>query len=28
MYKEYMSYKEWFDGIEDKALHTLKIAVA
>ena len=27
-YKEYMGYKEWFDQIEDKAVHTLKVAVA
>ena len=27
-YKEYLAYKEWYDQIEDKSLHTLKVAVA
>ena len=27
-YKEYMIYKNWFERTEDKALHTLKLAVA
>lgn len=27
-YKEYSAYKDWFDTIEDKALGTLKMAVA
>ena len=27
-YHEYMVYKEWFDQIEDRALGTLKLAVA
>ena len=28
MYKEYMAYQGWAERIEDKALHTLKVAVA
>ena len=28
MYKEYMAYQSWAERIEDKALHTLKVAVA
>ena len=27
-YREYMAYKDWFERVEDKALHTLKLAVA
>ena len=27
-YREYMAYKTWFEQVEDKALHTLKLAVA
>lgn len=27
-YRQYMVYKDWFDGVENRALHTLKVAVA
>jgi len=27
-YHEYHAYKHWFDGVEDRALNTLKVAVA